>query len=197
MCRVASTVFVALLCLGIAAPSIGAQYGGISGLFVTTSPDRPGFADFSGLGCPGGHEVVLYFPGLAPTNQDPAAEQSVPGRILAVTTSVSSPEAQINGTFSFPNVRLPTDIEPGVYQIHARCGPVDLRVLIQINSNGIITIDPDPTAPIINEGPSNGVPGALPFTGRNSNRVVSLAAGLVATGVAILAVSRRQHNAHS
>lgn len=185
----------ALLSILLMAPPVGAQYGGISGLFVTTSPDRPGFADFSGLGCPGGHEVVLYFPGLAPTNADPVAEQSVPGRILAVTTSTSSLEAQINGTFVFPNVRLPTDVEPGVYQIHARCGSVDLRVLIQISSNGQITIDPDPTVPITNQTSSDGVPGgfpeALPFTGRSSSRVASMAAGLIAAGVAVLAVSRR------
>jgi len=190
------SVIVALLCLGAGAPALGAQYGGISGLFVTTSPERPGFADFSGLGCPGGHEVVLYLPGIAPTNQDPSAVQTVPGRILAVTTSVSSPEAQVNGTFTFPNVRLPTDIEPGVYQVHARCGSVDLRVLIQINTSGIITTDPDPTAPIINETPSDGTPGALPFTGRDSNRMVSMAAGFVAAGVAILAVSQRQRTNH-
>ena len=134
-------VVVALAALTFLAPGASAQYGGISGLFVTTSPDQPGFADFSGLGCSGGSEVVLYFPGLGPTSSDPTASQSVPGRILAVTTAVSSDDPLLNGTFSFPNVRLP-DVEPGVYEIHARCGGIDLRVLIQIDGNGIITSTP-------------------------------------------------------
>ena len=159
-------VVVALAALTFLAPGASAQYGGISGLFVTTSPDQPGFADFSGLGCSGGSEVVLYFPGLGPTSSDPTASQSVPGRILAVTTAVSSDDPLLNGTFSFPNVRLP-DVEPGVYEIHARCGGIDLRVLIQIDGNGIITLNPDLSAPIENEtggGISNGVPnGPLPF----------------------------------
>ncbi len=170
----------------------GAQYGGVSGLFVTSSPTRPGVADFSGLGCQGGEEVVLYFPGLQPTNTDPAATQSVPGRILAVTTAVSSPDALLNGTFSFSNVVLPTDVEPGVYEIHARCGTLDLRVLIQINGDGEITIDTDPDAPIINATEEEGIPGALPFTGSDSNRVVSMGAGLIAAGIAFLALSRRR-----
>lgn len=175
----------------------GAQYGGISALFVSTSPDRPGFADFSGIGCDGDHEVVLYWPGLQPTAQDPAATQSVPGRILAVTRSVLSDDPLLNGTFTFPNVRLPTDVEPGVYEVHARCGDLDLRVLIQISDDGVITIDPDPLQPVNNETPTNttsssGIDGPLPFTGRDSNRIVSMGAGLVAAGFAILSISRRQ-----
>lgn len=191
--RFGGVLTAVLLAFALIASPSGAQYGGISGLFVTTSPERPGFADFSGLGCDGGHEVVLYFPGLQPTNQDPTASQSVPGRILAVTTSIQSADPQLNGTFSFPNVRLPTDVEPGVYEVHARCGNLDLRVLIQINTDGEITISPDPTAPINNESPTSngGPPGVLPFTGRSSSRLVSLGAGLVAAGIIVVATSRR------
>lgn len=187
-----ATLLAALALIMAGAAPAAAQYGGISGLFVTSSPERPGFADFTGLGCNGGEEVVLYFPGLAPTNQDPTASQSVPGRILAVTTSVISDDPQLNGTFAFSNVRLPTDVEPGVYEVHSRCGSRDLRVLIEIGSDGQITINPDPTAPINNETPESGAPpGALPFTGRSSNRLLSLAAGMIAAGVAAVAASRR------
>lgn len=172
-----------------------AQYGGISGLFVTTSPDTPGFADFSGLGCAGGVEVVLYFPGLPPTASDPVANQSVPGRIIAVGTSISSPDALLNGTFAFPDVRLPSDVEPGVYEVHSRCGGLDLRVRIQIDSDGAISLQTDPDVPVINPTENPGIPQALPFTGRESNRVASLAIGIVAMGVALLALSRRQSRA--
>ena len=195
--RASVALLIALSTLAFLAPGAAAQYGGISGLFVTTSPDRPGFADFSGLGCVGGSEVVLYFPGLAPTSTDPTASQSVPGRILAVTTATTSADPLLNGTFTFPNVRLP-DVEPGVYEIHARCGGLDLRVLIQIDGNGLITLNPDQSIPIENEtggGFTNGVPnGSLPFTGRDSDRVLSLGAGIVAMGVAFLAASRRQQS---
>jgi len=192
--RVVGLLLAALL-MGIAvAPVANAQYGGISGLYVTTSPDRPGFADFTGLGCNGGEEVILYFPGLAPTSADPQGSQSVPGRILAVTTSITSADALLNGTFSFPNVRLP-DVEPGVYEVHSRCGGLDLRVLIQIDIDGRVTLDPGSTTPILNETPTDsaidGAPGTLPFTGRNSDRVVSLSVGLIAAGVALMAASRR------
>lgn len=189
--RFVGIFFAALLALGATSAPIGAQYGGITGLFVTTSPDNPGFADFSGLGCDGGHEVVLYFPGLQPTANDPVATQSVPGRILAVTTSEASADALINGTFSFPNVRLPTDVDPGIYEVHSRCGDLDLRVLIQISSDGTITINPNPLDPIVNETPASDIPGALPFTGSNSNRFVSAASGLIAGGIAFMALSRR------
>ena len=197
---VALLVFLALTAglPGVGIDRAGAQYGGISALFVSTSPDRPGFADFSGIGCDGDHEVVLYWPGLQPTSQDPAATQSVPGRILAVTRSVQSADPLLNGTFTFPNVRLPTDVEPGVYEVHARCGDLDLRVLIQISPDGVVTIDPDPLQPINNETPPNspsstpGINGSLPLTGRDSNRILSMGAGLIAAGLAILSISRRQ-----
>ena len=190
--RLSSISLVLLFVMSALGSPAGAQYGGVSGLFVTSSPMRPGVADFSGLGCQGGEEVVLYFPGIQATNADPAANQTVPGRILAVTTAVSSPDALINGTFSFANVVLPTDVEPGVYEVHARCGTLDLRVLIQIDGDGQITIDTDPNAPIVNETNETGVPNALPFTGRDSSGIVSLAAGLIAAGIAFLALSRRR-----
>lgn len=200
--RFVGAMLATLFALSAFAAPVGAQYGGITGLFVTTSPDTPGFADFSGLGCAGGHEVVLYFPGLQPTANDPVATQSVPGRILAVTTSEVSADPLLNGTFSFPNVRLPDDVEPGIYEVHSRCGDLDLTVLIQISSDGTITISPDPLSPATNETPggNNGnspIPGALPFTGSNSNRFVSLASGLIAGGIAFLALSRRSNRSHA
>ncbi len=188
---------------GAAISPVDAQYGGISALFVSTSPDRPGFADFSGIGCNGGEEVVLYWPGLAPTSQDPAASQSVPGRILAVTQSVASDDPLLNGTFTFPNVRLP-DVPPGVYEVHTRCGDLDMRVLIQVSDDGVVTIDPDPNVPIINETPPNdpnnpgatpGTTGQLPLTGSEPNRIVSLGAGFIAAGIVVMALSRRHRRA--
>ncbi len=167
-------------------PTAEAQYGGVSGLFVTTSPTNPGFADFTGLGCAGGEEVVLYMPGIVPTSADPAATQSVPGRILAVTTSTASANALEDGTFAFPNIELPTDLDPGTYRVHSRCGDLDLEVFIQIASDGAITLEPDLDAPIQNE-----IPEALPFTGRNASRLMSFAAGLLALGVSLAAYSRR------
>jgi len=197
--RLVVALLVALTAMTVLAPTVSAQYGGVSGLFVTTSPDRPGFADFSGLGCSAGSEVTLYVPGQTPLSSDPASSQSVPGRVLAVTRAASSADALLNGTFSFPNVRLP-DLEPGVYEIHARCGSLDLRVLVELTANGTVILDPDPTAPIRNEIPSTGngpgsasgpPPGSLPLTGRNADRVVSLGAGFLAVGAALLAASRR------
>ena len=190
--QLAVAVVVALTLLTASAGPAGAQYGGISGLFVTTSPDRPGFADFSGLGCSGGQEVILYFPGLQQRSTDPVGGQSVPGRILDITTSLASADPLLNGTFSFPNVRLP-DVPAGVYEVHSRCGGLDLRVLIQIDANGLIVLNPDPTVPVTNP---TGIPGTLPFTGRESDRVVSLAVGVVAMGAALIAVSRRQPALH-
>ena len=190
-----SALLIALFVLPFFAAPVAAQYGGISGLFVTTSPDNPGFADFTGLGCSGNQEVILYFPGLQPTAGDPVGSQSVPGRILAITTSTASADPLLNGTFSFPNVRLP-DVEPGVYEVHARCGGLDLRVLIQIDDNGLILLSPDPAAPIENRTTTgNGAPpGVLPFTGRDSDRIVSLAIGVVAMGALLVAASRRQQS---
>ena len=87
-------------------------------------------------------------------------------------------------------------MEPGVYEVHARCGGLDLRVLIQIDDNGLILLSPDPAAPIENQTTTrNGAPpGVLPFTGRDSDRVVSLAIGVVAMGALLVAVSRRQQS---
>lgn len=203
---IAAVVFVALTTTlpVVGATGASAQYGGISALFVSTSPDRPGMADFSGLGCNGGQEVILYWPGLPATAQDPVGSQSVPGRILAVTQSTLSDDPLLNGTFTFPNVTLP-DVAPGVYEVHSRCGDLDLTVLIQISDDGFITINPDPTTPatngtpstITNDGPGgpsgpSGPNGPLPFTGRESSRIVSLGAGFLAAGLAVLALSRRQ-----
>lgn len=188
--RAILSVLLVLMVLVTSNERAVAQYGGVSGLFVTTSPAKPGFADFTGLGCAGGVEVVLYLPGVQPAASDPSATQSVPGRILAVTTSVSSLDALENGTFAFPDVQLPTDLEPGVYEVHSRCGDLDMRVLVQLTSDGVLTIDPDPNAPIVNQTP-DGIPEALPFTGRNANRTLSFAAGLIAVGISLAAVSRR------
>lgn len=190
-------LFVALGLQLLFTPLAGAQYGGISGLFVTTSPDRPGFADFSGLGCAGGQQVILYFPGLAPQATDPVGSQPVPGRVLAVATTTTSADPLLSGTFNFPNIELP-DVAPGVYEVHARCANLDLRVLIQIDAAGSVTLDPGTGSPIENETPGTSADGSsppagtLPLTGRNSDRVVSLAVGVVAMGVALVALSRRQ-----
>lgn len=185
--RVLVSIIAAFLLVMFGSPSVvGAQYGGVSGLFVTTSPTNPGFADFTGLGCDGDVEVVLYLPGVQPTSSDPASNQSVPGRVLAVTTSVASPGTIENGTFAFPNVELPTDLEPGTYRVHSRCGDLDLEVLIQLSPDGTITLEPNVDTPIVNE-----IPEALPFTGRNSSRLLSFAAGLVVMGVSLSAYARR------
>ncbi len=167
--------------------SAAAQYGGLSGLFVTPS-DEPGVADFDGLGCAGGDEVVLYMPGIDPTPNDPVASQSVPGRILAVTTAVSSDDPLIDGTFEFPSVVLP-DLPPGVYEVRARCGSVDMRVLIEIGDNGMVNTNPDPDAEVINPLP----PDQLPLTGGDPSRLVSFAGLLLAVGVIFLAAGRRRH----
>ena len=180
-----------LLTLPMFSAPVFAQYGGISGLFVTTSPTNSGVADFSGLGCRGGDEVVLYFPGLLPTVNDPVATQSVPGRVIGVTTATTSTDPLLDGTFAFPNITLPTDIEPGVYEVRARCGELDVRVLVQVDAAGEINTVTDPTAPVENETPGSADLPVLPFTGRESSRLISGAAGLIAAGVAFLALSRR------
>ena len=74
--RVFVAVATCALLLSVFPVPAGAQYGGVSGLFVVTSPDTPGFADFTGLGCQGGDEVVLYMPGIAPTSTDPTTTKS-------------------------------------------------------------------------------------------------------------------------
>ena len=171
----------------LAAPNAaGAQYGGVSGLFVTISPTNPRVADFTGLGCQGGDEVVLYMPGLQATSSDPGSDQDVPGRVLAVTTALATDDEAQDGTFAFPGVSLPAELEPGTYAVHARCGPLDLRVLVRIDADGAITLEPDTDADV-----TNRIPEALPFTGRQSSRLVSLAAGLVAAGVALWSIALR------
>jgi hypothetical protein len=62
--------------------------------------------------------------------------------------------------------------------------------LVQLSSDGSITIDPDTDAPVINSNPGR-IPDALPFTGQHSSRLISFAAGLVALGLSLAALSRR------
>ena len=175
--------------LGVAPAA--AQYGGVSGLFVITSPDEPGVADFSGLGCSGGDEVVLYLPGIPPTAADPIATTSVPGRVIAVTTAVSSADPLVDGTFSFRGVRLPTDLEPGFYAFHARCGTLDLLVVLEITAGGDVVVPPQDEIDDVRDQIVNP-PSTLPFTGRESSRLVSLAAALVVAGAGFVVVARRR-----
>ena len=172
----------------------GAQYGGLSGLFVITSPTDPGVADFNGLGCAGGEEVVLYMPGIAATPSDPVATTAVPGRILAVTTSVASADPLLDGTFVFDDVVLPTDLPAGIYEVHSRCGGLDLFVFVELSPSGIVVIQPtDPDDPILDD--VQNPTGALPFTGRSSSRLASLGAMLAGLGVLFVAAGRRRQRA--
>lgn len=183
-----STWILVIVMTLVAVPNIAAaQYGGVSGLFVTISPSDPTVADFTGLGCTGGDEVVLYLPGVLATSADPPSSQSVPGRVLAVTTARSSANEVEDGTFAFLGIQLPSDLEPGTYIVGARCGDVDLRVLVRVDALGAIALETDPEAPT-----NNQIPEALPFTGRNADRLVSLGAGLVALGFSLGAYARRQ-----
>ncbi|MGI9607438.1 MAG: LPXTG cell wall anchor domain-containing protein [Acidimicrobiales bacterium] len=179
-----------VLSLGFAAPA-AAQYGGISGLFVSISADRPGFADFTGLGCEGGSRVVLYMPGIQPTSSDPASPVSVPGRILRVTRAESSDDPLVDGTFVFPRVRIPPTLEPGVYAVHARCGDLDMRVHIELSESGSITVTTGTPEDVLN--PIEDIPGALPFTGGTPSRLLALAGALLAAGVGFMAVARRRY----
>lgn len=184
--------FSAVLLFGMATASpVMAQYGGVSGLFVITSPDEPGVADFNGLGCSGGDEVVLYLPGIPPTANDPAANTSVPGRVIAVTTALRSADALVDGTFSFRNVVLPSDLEPGFYAFHARCGTLDLLVVLEVTAGGDVVVTPQDEVDDIRDQIVNP-PATLPFTGRESSRLVSLAAALVVAGAGFVVVARRR-----
>ena len=194
--RLTLVVFVALTMIVSTAAPASAQYGGITGLFVSSSIDTPKQADFSGLGCASGSEVVLYFPGLQPTSGDPVASQSVPGRIVGVTTALTDANSLIDGSFSFPGVRFPANLDPGSYQVNSRCGSLDLSVTVRLTVNCEITpISPPvgsvpPGLTFVPDGNGGGV--FLPFTGRESSRIFSLAAGLLAAGVAALSLSRRE-----
>lgn len=184
--------FSVILLVGtLAASPAMAQYGGVSGLFVITSPDEPGVADFNGLGCSGGDEVVLYLPGIPPTANDPAAATSVPGRVIAVTTALRSADALVDGTFSFRSVDLPTDLEPGFYAFHARCGTLDLLVVLEVTAGGDVVVTPQDEVDEIRDQIVNP-PATLPFTGRESSRLVSLAAALVVAGAGFVVVARRR-----
>ena len=166
---------------------VGAQYGGITGLFVTITPDDPDGGSFTGLGCPSGHEVVLYIEGVPPTANDPVATQDVPGRIIAVTTATTSSNGLLDGTFSFQNIQIPDDLPPGRYVIHSRCGSVDVSVIIEISTDRSITVITTTGDPGNPAGPGS----PLAFSGRESSRVVSLAAGIVAAGIGLISLSRR------
>lgn len=187
-----SLAFVVIAALALLAPiaPAGAQYGQLSGLFVITSPDDPNTADFTGLGCAGGSEVVLYMPGIAPTSSDPTAGQSVPGRILAVTTATASADPLLDGTFVFDDVRLPTDLQPGLYEVHARCGPVDLVVLVRLGINGVVVVQPDDADPDDILNPT----GSLPLTGRSAQPMVTAGVLLVGVGALVVLGSRRRQD---
>jgi len=194
--RRASTAVLLAALIIVASPSAeaGAQYGGISGLFVITSPTDPGVADFNGLGCAGGEEVALYMPGITPTPSDPPAANAVPGRVLAVTTSVVSADALFDGTFVFDDVILPTDLSAGIYEVHSRCGALDLVVFVELSPSGVVVIQPtDPGDPVLDD--VRNPTGSLPFTGRSSNRMASYGALLAGLGVVFLAAgrSRQRH----
>lgn len=190
--RFPAVLVAVALCLVFIAVPAGAQYGGVSGLFVITSPDEPGVADFNGLGCPSGSEVVLYLPGIPATADDPRAATNVPGRVVAVTTAVVSDDALRDGTFSFTDVDLPDDLAPGFYEFHARCGTVDLTVVIELTAGGGVTVTPDEEIESIRDQIVNPS-GTLPFTGRESSRLLSFAAALFAAGGAFLLAARRRH----
>lgn len=177
---------------GLIAPA-AAQYGGISGLFLITSPDTPHLADFNGMGCTGGDEVVLYLPGIAPTPDDPVASTLVTGRILSVSTVFSGTDPLVNGTFLFDDVVLPTDLEPGFYEFHSRCGDLDLSVVGELAAGGGVRIV-TPSEYIDRIG---NVPEAIPFTGRRSSELVSLAAALVTAGLVFIGVNRRSERART
>lgn len=174
------------LTLVFATPA-AAQYGGVSGLFVQPSEDTPGAADYSGLGCNGNEEVVLYLPGLPSAADDPTANTAVPGRIIAVTTSLDGSDPLLEGTFEFLGVFLPTELAAGVYEVHSRCGSLDLRVFVELGLDGTVTTDPDGGSPVLN--PTDGS-GTLPFTGGDPSRVLSLAGGLIAAGIGFLSIGR-------
>ncbi len=188
--KVVWATVIAIAMLVSSATPVAAQYGGISGLFVAISPATPNQGSFSGLGCVGGEEVVLYFPALSPTANDPAASQTVPGRIVAVTTARSDSNGLLDGSFTFPNVQFPSELEPGTYEVRARCGDVDLGVLIRLRADGSIEIEPSIDGGSIDR--SSGVPGALPFTGRSASTLLSVSAALVAAGIALLSLNRTQ-----
>lgn len=196
-------IAVALLaaCLFIfatATPAI-AQYGGISGLFVASDGNTSKQADFSGLGCESGAEVVLYLPDIDPSPTDPVANQSVPGRIIAVTTALTDANSLINGSFTFQDAQLPSTLDADIYQINSRCGLVDLSVLVRVTEDcEIIPIatQTNPDRPDSLAFASDGFGGFLPFTGSSPSRFLSLVAGLIAAGFAAISFGRREPAQH-
>lgn len=173
-------LIVAGLVLGFAAP-VMAQYGGISGLFVVTSPDRPGFADFNGIGCQGGEVVTLYLPPV-PASAGGAGVEI----ILGTTTAISNADPLFDGSFLFRDIALPTNLISGFYEVHARCGNLDLVVLVELTDDGQIVITP----PGSNDEIINETPGAIAFTGRESSRLLAYAAALIGAGSLLLGTGR-------
>lgn len=182
-----SLAIAACLLLGLLQVPAAAQYGGITGLFLLTSPDDPGRVDFQGLGCAPDEEVVLYLPGLTPAPSDPVAATTVPGRVLAVTTALGGSDPLESGTFVFEDVRLPTGLAAGVYEFHSRCGVLDVSLVAEIGSGGDLRI----VSPDGYVDPIAAIPEAIPFTGRESSNLIAFAAALVAAGIAFLGVNRR------
>lgn len=181
------------LLLGSFVSPAAAQYGGITGLFLLTSPDDPGRVDFKGLGCEPGDEVVLYLPAIAATPNDPTTSSPLSGRVLAVTSAHGGSDPLESGTYIFEDIRLPPDLEPGIYEFHSRCGDLDVSVVAELGAGGgvrIVTSDE-----YIDR--IGAVPEAIPFTGRQSNNLVALAAALVTAGLAFIGVNRRSELARS
>ncbi|NNC78902.1 MAG: hypothetical protein HKN94_02000 [Acidimicrobiales bacterium] len=173
-------LIVAALILGAAAP-VAAQYGGISGLFVVTSPDRPGVADFNGIGCQGGSTVTLYLPPVPLDVGGTGVEV-----ILGTTTAISNDDPLLDGAFLFRDVTLPANLRSGFYEVHARCGDLNLIVLVQLTSDGKIVITPPDNLDDI----LNPTPGAIAFTGRESSRLLAYAAALIGIGSLLVGTGR-------
>ena len=165
------------------APAVAAQYEGVAGLFVSQEPDDPHNISIEGSGCEANSQVVLYLPGIAATNDDPDAAISVPGRVIAVTTALSSDDPTVDGTFSVGNIELPADLLPNQYAIHARCGDQDLASLFVI---------PTPAAGSTTTStvPTNGQ-AQLPLTGASSQRGAALAAALMGLGAFFVVAARK------
>lgn len=173
-------LIVAGLVLGFAAPAV-AQYGGISGLFVVTSPDRPGFADFNGIGCQGGDTVTLYLPPV-PASAGGSGDEI----ILGTTTAISNTDPLLDGSFLFRDVVLPTNLIAGFYEVHARCGDLDLVVLVELTDDGQVVITP----PGDQDEIINQTPGTIAFTGRESSRLLAYAAAMIGAGSLLLGTGR-------
>ena len=163
-----------------------AQYGGVSGIFVSQNPNNPHNISIEGVGCAGGSEVVIYLPALAATDDDPDALTPVPGRIIAVTAAITSEDPTIDGTFSFDNLDLPAELAPGEYAIHARCGDQDIESLFVIP----VQVAQTTTTTTALATPNAGV-GQLPITGASSQRGAAFAAALMGLGAFFVVFARK------